>query len=140
MHQLLNRVRRPKIISSDVNLLNHCFSGYFLVLGIVRLPFKCRPLWFFDSLAFYKFSRPYVKMEGKSSTQIWNWTFFFYVLPIDNGQLDAIVRFRVWMFSSVECDWFITISRNVQNLGFWKTYVFFLKTCMITVTVEAFII
>ena len=55
MHQMLNRVRRSKFISSDVSLLNHSFSECLLVLGIVRLPLKCCPPRFLDSLAFINF-------------------------------------------------------------------------------------
>ena len=42
-------------------------------------------------------------------------------------------------FLSVERDWNIKISRNVQNLGFRKIGDLFFKSCRITVNVKAFV-
>ena len=120
MHQLLNRVRRPKIIPSDVSLLNHGLSGCFSVLGIVRLPFKCCPSRssFWTHWLFLIFA-PICKMERKSFTQIWNWTLFTFCQLIMSN-LTLVFGFEFERFPSIECDWNIKISRIVQNLGFWK--------------------
>ena len=56
------------------------------------------------------------------------------------SNLTLVFCFEFERFPSVECDWNIKISRNVQILGFWKKMVFFLKTYMITVNVKAFVI
>ena len=63
-----------------------------------KVTIQVLPIAVFGLAGFYYFSRPCVKMEGNSFTQIWNRT-FFYVLPIHNVQLDASFRFRVWAFS-----------------------------------------
>ena len=56
------------------------------------------------------------------------------------SNLTLVFGFEFERFPSVECDWNIKISRNVQNLGFWKKDGFFLKSFMITVNVKAFVI
>ena len=56
------------------------------------------------------------------------------------SNLTLVFCFEFERFPSVECDWNIKISRNVQILGFWKKMIFFLKTYMITVNVKAFVI